>query len=167
MIYCIDTNALIHSWQFWYARQTHPTLWNAVERLGASGRLKMPEQVLDELGEKEDDLYTWCRNREEALVAEATNETEEAYRTLVNRYPEMTGTLGVGADYADLYVVAVAAVNDATVVTNEDRGFERHPTMRRQRSRSNYEITNVCHDESIPFIRAYGLVRREGWVFKH
>lgn len=54
MTYCIDTNALIHSWQFWYAPQTHPTLWDAVESLGRSERLKMPEQVLDELGEKED-----------------------------------------------------------------------------------------------------------------
>lgn len=97
MTYCIDTNALIHSWRFWYARQTHPTLWEAIENLGEADRLKMPEQVLAELGEKEDNLYEWCREREQSLVTEATDETEEAYRALVNRYPEMTGSLGVGA----------------------------------------------------------------------
>jgi predicted nucleic acid-binding protein len=166
MTYCIDTNALIHSWQFWYAPQTHPTLWDAVESLGHSERLKMPEQVLDELGEKEDDLYDWCRDREDALVAEATGDTEEAYRMLVNRYPEMTGTLGIGADYADLYVVAVADVHDATVITNEDIGFERHPGMK-QRKTKNYTIANVCFDEDIPFVRSYGLLRKEGWVFEH
>lgn len=166
MTYCIDTNALIHSWQFWYARQSHPTLWNAIERLGMSDRLKMPEQVLDELGEKEDELYEWCRERKDALVMEATDKTEEAYRKLVNRYPEMTGSLGVGADHADLYVVAVAAVHNATVITNEDRGFEQHPSMR-QRKPGNYAMTNVCYEEDISFIRAYGLVKQEGWVFEH
>lgn len=166
MTYCIDTNALIHSWQFWYAPNTHPTLWDAVENLGQSGRLKMPEQVFDELGEKEDALYDWCRDRKDALVVEATEDTEEAYRTLVNRYPEMTGTLGIGADYADLYVVAVANVNDAAVITNEDIGFERHSGMK-QRKTKNYTIANVCFDEEIPFIRSYGLLRKEGWVFEH
>ena len=166
MTYCIDTNALIHSWQFWYAPQTHPTLWDAVESLGESGRLEMPEQVLDELGVKEDALYNWCRDRREALVVEATDETEEAYRTLVNRYPELTGSLGIGSDYADLYVVAVADVHDATVVTNEDMGFERHPGMK-QRKPANYKITNVCLEEGISFIRSYGLLRKEEWVFEH
>jgi predicted nucleic acid-binding protein len=166
MTYCIDTNALIHSWQFWYAPQTHPTLWKAMESLGRSGRLKMPEQVLDELGQKEDELYKWCRERQSSLVSISTDDTEQVYRRLVNQYPEMTGTLGVGADYADLYVVAVAAVHDATVVTNEDIGFERHPGMK-QRKPKNYTIANVCFDENIPFIRSYGLLRREGWVFEH
>lgn len=166
MTYCIDTNALIHSWRFWYAHQTHPTLWAAIERLGESDRLKMPEQVLDELGEKEDALYEWCRDRRDGLVVSATDRTEEAYNALVNRYPEMSGSLGIGADYADLYVVAVAAVHNATVITNEDRGFEQHPGMK-QRKASNYKITNVCSEEDIPFIRAYGLVHREGWVFEH
>lgn len=166
MTYCIDTNAFIHSWNFWYAPGTHPTLWKALEDLGHSGRLKMPEQVFDELGEKEDAVYGWCRERKEALVVEATDETEEVYRDLVNRYPEMTGGLGLGSDYADLYVVAVAAVNNATVVSNEDRGFEQHASMR-NRKRKNYRITNVCLDEGVQVIRAYDLIKREGWVFSH
>lgn len=165
-MYCIDTNALIHSWRFWYSPQTHPTLWDGLEELGRSGQLKMPEQVLDEPGEKQDAVYEWCKDREDALVLEASNETEQAFQELVNRYPEMAGGLGLGSNYADLYVVAVAAVNDAVVVTNEDRGFEQHPTMK-QRNPSNYAITNVCFDEDIPLIRAYDIPKREEWVFNH
>jgi hypothetical protein len=78
----------------------------------------------------------------------------------------MTGRLGMGEDFADLYVVAVASVNGATVVTNEDIGFERIPTMR-QRNTENYKITNVCHDLGLPMTRLYNVIRLEGWVFTH
>ena len=111
MIYCLDTNTLIHAWRFWYAQQTHPTLWEALADLGEAGALKMPEQVLHEPGQREDALYTWCKDREDLFVYKSTDETEEAYRALVNAYPHMTGSLGMGSNYADLYVVAVAQVN--------------------------------------------------------
>lgn len=166
MNYCIDANTLIHAWQFWYAPVTHPTFWEGVEDLARNGKLKMPEQVLLELSEKEDNLSAWCKERSDLLVYNATDETEEAYRELVNRYPEMTGRLGMGEDFADLYVVAVAAVNDAAVVTNEDLGFERTPTAR-QRKTKNYKVTNVCYDLDIPMTRLYSVLRLEGWVFSH
>lgn len=166
MNYCIDTNTLIHSWRFWYAQQTHPTLWDAFADLGRSGTLKMPEQVLQELGEREDSLYEWCKARKNVLVYEATDETEEAYRDLVNQYPDMVGRLGMGSNYADLYVVAVAMVEGATVVTDEDHGFKFDPN-RRRRSRKNFKVTNVCLEHDIPLIRAYDVLRKEGWVFTH
>lgn len=63
-------------------------------------------------------------------------------------------------------MVAVAAVHNATVITNEDIGFEHHPGMK-QRKLKNYTIANVCHDEDIRLVRSYGLLQREGWVFEH
>jgi predicted nucleic acid-binding protein len=164
--YCIDTNTLIHAWQFWYAPDTHPTFWTGIEELARKNRLKMPEQVLLERSEKEDDLSLWCRERSNVLVYSATEETEKTYRDLVNQYPDMTGRLGMGDDFADLYVVAVASVNEASVVTNEDMAFERTPTAR-QRKIKNYKVTNVCHELNIPMTRLYNILREEGWVFTH
>ena len=166
MNYCIDTNTLIHSWRFWYTRQTHPTLWEALADLGHSGTLKMPEQVFQELGEREDALYEWCKDHKDLLVYQATDETEDAYRTLVNEYPSMAGGLGMGSDYADLYVVAVAMVTRATVVTDEDLGFKFDPN-RKKRSLKNFKITNICFEQGIPLIRIYDILRNEGWVFTH
>lgn len=166
MTYCIDTNTLIHSWRFWYAQQTHPTLWDAFADLGRSGKLKMPEQVFQELSQREDDVYAWCKERKDILVYEATDETEDMYRALVNEYPEMVGSLGTGSNYADLYVVAVAMITGATVVTDEDHGFKFDPN-RKKRSRRNFEITNVCFEQDVPLIRAYDILRNEGWVFTH
>lgn len=166
MKYCIDANTLIHAWQFWYAPVTHPSLWVGIKDLADKGLLKMPEQVLLELSEKEDELSNWCRKRADVLVYRATDRTEEAYRQLVNQYPAMTGRLGMGEDYADLYVVAVASVLDATVVTNEDLAFERNPTAQ-QRKPKNYKITNVCYDQNVRMTRLYNILRVEGWVFSH
>lgn len=167
MTYCLDTNTLIDAWYFWYAPDTHPTFWEGIEDLAERGRLMIPEQVLQELGESADDLYEWCRDRKDLLVHPATDETEAEFRRLVNAYPEMTGQLGLGNDYADLYVVAIASVNSATVVTTEDRGFETTPSARQQRGRRNYKITNVCHEQGIELIRPYKIIRQEGWVFSH
>lgn len=166
MNYCIDANTLIHAWQFWYAPETHPTFWIGIEDLARNGKLKMPEQVLLELSEKEDKLYDWCKDRSDILVFSPTDETEEIYGRFVNLYPKMTGRLGMGENFADLYVVAVASVKGATVVTNEDIAFERTPTAK-QRKPKNYKITNVCHEHDIPMTRLYDIIRLEGWVFTH
>jgi len=85
---------------------------------------------------------------------------------LANEYPALTGGLGLKQNYADLYVVAVAMVEGATVVTHEDIGFRRDPN-RRSRSQKNYKITNVCFDEGVEVIRIYEVLRRQGWVFRH
>lgn len=169
MTYCLDTSALIDAWHFWYGPDTHPTLWEGIADLAERDRLMMPEQVLEELAEKGkgDPLYEWCRKREEHLVYASTDATEQEFGRLVNAYPEMTGQLGMGSDYADLYVAAVARVSGATVVTTEDRAFESTFSAREQRSRRKYKITNVCHEQEADFIRPYKLMRREGWVFRH
>jgi predicted nucleic acid-binding protein len=166
MIYCLDTNTLIHAWRFWYAQQTHPTLWEALVDLGEAGALKIPEQVLDELSQRDDALYMWCRERADLLVHESTDETEEAYGALVNTYPHMTGGLGMGSNYADLYVIAVAQVNGATVVTDEDIGFMDDPN-RKNRKLHNFKITNICFDQGVQLMRIYDLLRSEGWIFTH
>ena len=167
MTYCLDTNTLIHAWNFWYKQHTHPSLWAAFETLGRSGTLKIPEQVYDEIQQKDDHLAAWCQKTKTPLVYEATDATEAEYARLVKHYPMMAGGLGLGNDYADLYVVAVASVNDATVVTNEDRGFFQSPNMRTGRSRKNYTIMNVCFEEDVDVIRGYSILDQEGWVFHH
>lgn len=166
MKYCIDTSALVNAWTFWYARQTHPTLWTGLEDLASTGMLKMPEAVYQELQQKTDALAQWCRERKDVLVAPSSEASERAYRRLVNQYPALTGGLGLGADYADLYVVALAQANDAWVVTDEDPQFERNPTMQ-GRKKKNYKITNVCFDLDVTVRRTYGLLGAEGWTFRH
>lgn len=166
MIYCLDTNTLIHSWRFWYTRRTHPSLWEAFLALAATGALKIPLQVYEELDEREDALFDWFKQHKDMLVFEPTASTEAQYRVLANEYPALTGGLGLKQDYADLYVVAVAMVEDATVVTHEDIGFRRDPN-RRSRSQKNYKITNVCFEKGVELIRIYEVLRRQGWVFRH
>ena len=112
MTYCLDTNTLIDAWHFWYAPDTHPTFWQGIEDLASHDRLMIPEQVLQELDERADNLYEWCKDRKDLLVHAATPATEKEYARLVNAYPELTGQLGLGNDYADLYVVAIASVNE-------------------------------------------------------
>jgi predicted nucleic acid-binding protein len=167
MTYCLDSNALIDAWNFWYRQATHPSLWTAFESMAKAGTLKIPEPVYDEIGEQRDALFAWCKEARDDLVHPVTESTEREYGRLVNLYPEMVGSLGMGDNYADLYVVAVARVNDATVVTNEDPGFRRKPNKQVGRARKNYRITNVCREQSVEIVRGYDILSREGWVFQH
>lgn len=71
----------------------------------------------------------------------------------------MIGTVGLGQSYADLYVVAVAAVEEAVVVTTEQ--IDATTKLRK------YKIPHVCRDRGIEWAKPYDVVRREGWVFRH
>ena len=166
MTYCLDTNSLINVWRLWYAPQTHPTLWSAFVALGAAGELKIPLQVYEELSEQNDELFAWCKAHKDELIFEPTDTTEEQYSILANEYPELTGSLGLRQNYADLYIVAVAMVTGAAVVSNEDVGFRLDPN-RKNRKRRKYKITNVCFNEGVALMRLYEVLRREGWIFRH
>lgn len=166
MTYCLDTNTLIDAGHLWYTPRTHPTLWDAIVALAATGKVKVPLQVYEELGQQKDELFDWCKAHQDTLIFEPTEKSETQYKLLANKYPELTGSLGLRQNYADLYVVAVAMVTRGTVVTTEDVGFKSERS-RQTRARKNYKITNVCFDEGVEVIRIYEVLRRQGWVFTH
>ena len=74
---------------------------------------------------------------------------------------QFTGLRDPTAEYeeADAYVIALARMRDAIVVTGETPAAEK-----RKPKRSHY-IPDVCRELGIPCISFLGLMRREGWRF--
>lgn len=156
-MYCLDTGVFIHSWHFWYAKKNYPTFWTGIEQLAEEKRLGIPPQVLEELGEEKDELYKWCKDREEILIWEPSEFTEAFYSEMVNSYPGLaTSHIGVGRNYADLYVVATAQIYNAAVVTTE----------KLDRSKK-IKIPDICKDHDIDCLQPYDIIKNEGWVFRH
>ena len=158
-LYCMDTGGLIDTWHFWYHQQSHPTYWEELEQLAIQGRLFYPQQVHEELEYKDDDLIAWCKERRKFLISSPTDETEETFAELVNRYQIEAGTVGTGRNYADLYVVATALVRGAVVVTTE--------TPSKEMKKGREKVPDICKLENLRCIQPYHMVRDEGWVFRH
>ncbi len=160
MRYCIDTNVLINCWYFWYPPESHPTFWQGLEALARNNRLGFPEQVFEELELQNDDLYNWCKDREDIFLLESSDQLEETVANLINGYPEFSGTgIGIGHSYADVYVIAHGIVNSMQVVSMEKMDGTSNPRK--------YKIPHICGFKGVDCIQPHEIIRAEGWVFSH
>lgn len=101
-------------------------------------------------------LIEWVGSYEGMFVSTAEILTEA--QAIQNQF---TGLRDPTAEYeeADAYVIALARMRDAIVVTGETPAAEK-----RKPKRSHY-IPDVCRELGIPCISFLGLMRREGWRF--
>lgn len=153
MTYCLDTSALITGWRDTYPVDLFPRLWVNVEALiDDERRAVAPDEVLDELARKEDDLAAWARDRE-GMFLPLESEVQEATREILATHPRLVDTVR-GRGRADPFVIAVARVRGIAVVTAEGRGSETRP-----------KIPDVCEDYGVPCMTLLDLIRTEGWAF--
>jgi len=154
-MYCIDASALIDGWVRYYPPDVLPTLWKNMEILIRNGRLLAPEEVRLELERGGDDLYEWASQRN-GLFRPATDQVQTRLTEIVNRFPDFVPDHSNDGVWADAYVIALAQVEHATVVTGEKLapGNARHP-----------KIPNICTDLVIDYINILGLIRAESWLF--
>ncbi len=157
MTYCLDTSAFIAAWVENYPKDVTPKLWSDyLPALVKAGRLITPKDVLLELEKKagkDDGLCEWVKDHSAGVIElDATLLIEgkritNAYRRLLEHKPGRSG--------ADPFVIALASVRNATVVTKE--GFSG--------SMKKPKIQDVCRAEEIPCIGFLELIRKEKWVF--
>lgn len=160
MKYCIDTNVLINCWYFWYPPDSHPTFWKGLEKLATEGRLGFPSQVLEELSVQDDDLYQWCKDREDLFTLNSSDEMESLVAELINKYPDFSGVdVGIGHSYADVYVIAQGITNNMRVVSMEKMDGTHNPRK--------FKIPHICGFENVKCIQPHEIIRLEGWIFTH
>lgn len=153
MKYSIDTSAILDGWVRYYPPDVFPPLWRRLEQLIDDGHLRASEEVLRELEKKDDDVYAWARERDGMLVA-VDDQIQVAVGDVLGRFPRLVNTQR-DRSMGDPWVIALAMVNDCTVVTGE----QRRGTADRPR------IPHVCDDLGIRCISLLGLIREEKWVF--
>lgn len=69
-VYSIDSSALIHGWHRVYRPQNFGFIWKRLTLLIEEERLKASIEVRHELKKKDDELYEWCKNYQDALFVE-------------------------------------------------------------------------------------------------
>jgi len=152
-VYVLDTSALIGAWVRAYPPDVFPGLWEQMDALGRARRLVVPEEVLDELAERDDDLHVWVKTREGHLVEATSRAVMLEARAVLADHPELTKT-GTGRGKADPFVIAAARLRGGEVVTEEQGGSDSKP-----------RIPYVCRQRGVIVRSVLEVIRNEGWTF--
>jgi len=152
--YSIDTSALLEAWRRHYPPDVIPALWEGLDRLIQSGDLRATEEVLHELERKDDEVFEWAR-RHPACFVEIDAAIQPVVQAMLRDHKKLLDTRKSRSG-GDPFVIALAQVNGATVVSDE----------RRTGSAERPNIPDVCAALGIRCINVLGLIREQGWVFR-
>ena len=152
--YCVDTSALIDGLERYYPEENFPGLWEEVDQLIEEGRFFISEEVWEELQVKDEPARDWALPRKKRLVIPTDKAITAATQRVLREHPLLVKNMK-GRNRADSFVIAVAQVRGAIVVTGEgSNGTAKRP-----------KIPYVCHQLNMLSIRFLEMVRAEGWSF--
>lgn len=155
--YSVDTSAFL-DWQLrYYPTDVFFSLLDKIDGLLKENRIFAPALVKEEIeavGGAE--LTKWAKARSSLFVP--LDEVLVAAQGVQNQFP---GLLDPKAEYeeADAYVIGLAQVREAAVITGETSAAEKSNPKR-----SHY-IPDVCRELGIPCFNFLALMRREKWKF--
>jgi hypothetical protein len=150
-IYCFDTSALIHAAARAYPIEVFASFWERFSALIQAGTAIAIDEVLREIERKDDELHAWCKLHSE-LFTPMTEEVQISAREVVAAFPSLVD-LNRGRGQADPFVVALARVRGAVVVTQEPP----KPTSPR--------IPDACKHFAVPCINLLDFIRQLRWKF--
>ncbi len=147
MRYSLDSSSLIEGFRRIFPYEIVKTFWNRdLPALVASGDVRATEVVQWELEAEDDEVLGFVRDLGDLFVP-LDEPIQVEVRIILRDYSRL---VHAGRSGADPFVIALARVNQAVVVCEE----QRKPTAPR--------IPDVCDALGIPCIPLLELVRREG-----
>jgi hypothetical protein len=151
-VYSIDSSALIHGWRRIYRPKNFGFVWTRFGGLIEEGRLRASIEVYNELKNKDDELFKWCKERKESMFSEIDEDTQAQVARIMANHPRLVDT-AKGRSGADPFVIALAATTNPSmvVVTEEFAGKTRIP--------------DVCAAERIECCGLADMIEREDWKF--
>ena len=154
-MYVLDTSAILHAWRRDYPPDTFPTLWRQLDEMIESGLVVTPDEVLLELERGGDEIHAWAIGHEN-FVVEPDEQVQAIVRRIVDDWPAFLPEDSHDGVWADPYVIGLASVREATVVTGEVLAPDnaRRPKM-----------PNICRELGIDWVTILGLLRNEGMSF--
>lgn len=156
-LYCIDSSVLIQANAQLAPMDLNPTFWEKLEALIATGRVISPDEVLREIEKKSDDVHEWCKRVNKnatSFFVELEEKVQTATSEILASHPKLVDDRQ-GKGQADPFVIALARVRGASVVTQEGRtGSSARP-----------KIPDVCDHYGVPCMDLLDLMRRERWRF--
>jgi len=152
--YSVDTSALIDGLERYYPEEHFPGLWEKVDELVDDGRLIISEEVWEEAQTKDAVVQAWCEPRKDSIVIPTDTAVAQEVQRILATHQRLVMNLK-GRNRADPFVIAVARIRGATVVTGEGSdGTENRP-----------KIPYVCERLGIECVKFVDVIRLEGWTF--
>ena len=153
-IYSLDTSAILDGLVRFYPLDTFPQLWDNIDGTIAEGRVIASEEVWEEINEKADVAKSWASARRSSLFVPTDTTIATRVANLLSEHERLVMQLK-NRNRADPFVIALAELRGATVVTGEGSdGTARRP-----------KIPYVCQQRNIPCIRFLEFIQAEGWTF--
>ena len=153
-MYVIDTSALLDGWVRYYPPDIFPSLWLHLEEMIRSGELLSPDEVILELGQKDDEIHKWAKANS-AMFVPLDEDIQNATQEILSQFPRLVGAMK-DRNRADPFVIALAKIKEAIVVTGE----------RSSGTRDRPRIPNVCDYFGIIHRTLLQLIRDKGWTFR-
>ena len=153
VLYSFDTSSILNGRRDLLPPEIFPSLWANIEGLIATGDVRCVDVVKDELARREDDVCAWAKSQAGLFVA-LDADVQTATRSVLAAHPKLMGK-GGGRNAADPFVIGLASVHNATVITEET------PSGNLGRPR----IPDVCAALNVPWLNLVGFVRLQGWSF--
>lgn len=154
--YCFDTSAFVDSWRRYYPPDVFPSLWEEIADMIKSGRVFVPKEVEKELLNGNDELKDWFK-KNNGCVKPYTSEQLELVRDIVGKYPKAADYNRPKPFHADPFVVALAKLEKAIVITYEGNNGDQH----------NPRIPFVCKSYGVECFNMIGFFQKEGLSFRH
>lgn len=153
MLYSFDTSAILNGRRDLFRPAVFRSLWGRVEDAISAGQIRSVDEVQRELARRDDDAKRWA-DGQTGLFCPLDEQIQQAARHILRLHPNMVRQ-GGRRSAADPFVIALAMVNNATVVTQETAS-------------GNIEkprIPDVCDALGVPWLTLMGYIEAQGWTF--
>lgn len=154
MLYSFDTSAILNGRRDLFRPAVFRSLWGRVEDAISAGQIRSVDEVQRELARRDDDAKRWA-DGQTGLFCPLDEQIQQAARHILRLHPNMVRQ-GGRRSAADPFVIALAMVNNATVVTQETAS-------------GNIEkprIPDVCDALGVPWLTLMGYIEAQGWTLR-
>lgn len=143
-IYVIDACALIDAARNYnMSKKSFSHIWAALDDPIQNGELISSTEIMDEL--KDDDLKAWAKQHKECFLP-LTRDVQAKTTEVLSQFPTLIKIRSTGNSNADPFLIATAALQGGTIVTNERLGDSKT---------KDYKIPNVCQALNIPYMNLH------------
>jgi hypothetical protein len=155
-LYSLDTSSFVRAWWVNYPPDLFKPVWDHLDRLIEKGIVKASKEVLVELEKQDDDLFKWCKDREEACFVDLIEDLQDAVIALEKKYPKLVAT---GRNKADPFVMGLAVISKPKLIIITEEGAQ-------SGSANKPNIPYICRQEGLVSEALVKLLRDTGFRFK-
>lgn len=162
MIYLLDSNTLIEAKNRHYGMDFCPVFWDFIEKEATKTTLASIDMILEEINDYEDELSIWSSERKNLIFTISSDSIE-----IQNKFGEIAEYVNSHIIYkrsekdrflakADPWLIAVASIMNATVVTHE---------VLVPPNSTKVKIPNIANVFNVNWINPYNMIRSLGGQF--